>query len=99
MRTDNPNIYRVGEHASFEGRRVAITEVIPNGLKLFYRAIDVESEREYYLRPSQLRPASAAASCWRCGGRGWIDAAVSVGYSRPAAERCPACQGGSHDPT
>jgi hypothetical protein len=56
----NPNIYRTGDHASFEGRRVEILEVIPNGLRLFYRAMDVETEREYYLRPAQLRPVPAA---------------------------------------
>jgi hypothetical protein len=53
----NKNVYRIGEYASFDGRRVEILEVIPNGLKLFYRAMDVETEREYYLRPAQLRPA------------------------------------------
>lgn len=57
----NPNIYRAGQHASYNGRRVEILEVVPNGLRLFYRAMDVETEREYYLRPAQLRPAPAAA--------------------------------------
>ena len=88
--TDSPHIYRVGEHARFEGRRVEILEVIPSGLRLFYRAQDVETEREHYLRPSQLRPVYEV--CPEC------DASFRlVGETFPAhtfcGQRCPGSGG------
>lgn len=56
---DHPHVYRPGEHARFEGREIEILDVIPSGLRLFYRAVDVDTDRELYLRPAQIRPLAA----------------------------------------
>lgn len=51
-------IYRVGEivKRADTGKFLEILEVIPNGLQLFYRTMELGTEHEGIFRPHQLRP-------------------------------------------